>query len=95
MSSLRDAEEELHDWDVYLERLQLRAAATGGNDRQEAEDKISELRGRRNLLNQRLGEVSSAHTELRESRQRVQAARDDLERRAALVQAWFDQRGEA
>jgi hypothetical protein len=93
MSSVRNTEEELHDWDVYLERLQLRAAAAGGA-RDEAEAMIGELRGRRNLLNQRLGEVISAHTAWQESRQRVQAARDELEQNAALIQAWFDQRGE-
>jgi hypothetical protein len=82
---------ELRNWDMYLERLQVRAAGRAGSAREQAEARISELRGRRNALSQRLGEVHSA-TE--EGWTRVQAARDDLERSAAEVQAWFEQRRE-
>jgi hypothetical protein len=82
---------ELRNWDMYLERLQVRAAARAGSARERAEAKISQLRGQRNALSQRLGEVHSA-TE--EGWTRVQAARDDLERSAAEVQAWFEQRRE-
>jgi hypothetical protein len=80
---------ELRNWDIYLERLQVRAAGRAGGAREQAEARISELRGRRNALSQRLGELHSA-TE--EGSTRVQAARDDLERSAAEVQAWFEQR---
>jgi len=82
---------ELCNWDMYLERLQVRAAVRAGSAREQAEAKISQLRGQRNELSQRLGGVHSA-TE--EGWTRVQAARDDLERSAAEVQAWFEQRRE-
>jgi chromosome segregation ATPase len=78
---------ELCNWDMYLERLQVRAAGRAGA-REQAEARISELRGRRNALSQRLGELHSA-TE--EGWTRVRAARHDLERSAAEVQAWFEQ----
>ena len=82
---------ELRNWDMYLERLQVRAAVRAGSAREQAEAKISQLRGQRNELSQRLGEVHSA-TE--EGWTRVQAARDDLERSAAEVQVGFEQRRE-
>jgi hypothetical protein len=82
---------ELRNWDIYLERLQVRAAGRAGGARAQAEARISELRGQRNVLSQCLGELHSA-TE--EGWTRVQAARDDLERSAAEVQAWFEQRRE-
>ena len=82
---------ELRNWEKYLERLQVRAAARAGTAREQAEAKISQLRGQRNELSQRLGEVASA-TE--EGRTRVQEARDDLERIAGEVQTWFEQRSE-
>ena len=82
---------ELRNWEMYLERLQVRAAARAGTAREQAEAKISQLRGQRNELSQRLGEVASA-TE--EGRTRVQEARDDLERIAGEVQTWFEQRSE-
>ncbi|MGZ4286083.1 MAG: sll1863 family stress response protein [Solirubrobacteraceae bacterium] len=82
---------ELRNWDMYLERMQVRAAGRAGSAREQAEARISELRGRRNALSQRLGELHSA-TE--EGWTHVEAARDDLERSAAEVQAWFEQRRE-
>ena len=82
---------ELRNWDMYLERLQVRAAGRAGSAREQAEARISELRGRRNALSQCLGEVHSV-TEVGWTR--VQAARHDLERNAAEVQAWFEQRRE-
>ena len=82
---------ELRNWDMYLERLQVRAAVRAGSAREQAEAKISQLRGQRNELSERLGEVHSATEELWT---RVQTARDDLERSAAEVQAWFEQRRE-
>ena len=90
-TSLETVATELRNWDMYLERLQVRAAGRAGSAREQAEARISELRGRRNALSQRLGELHSA-TE--EGWTRVQAARDDLERSAAEVQAWFEQRRE-
>jgi hypothetical protein len=52
---------------------------------------VTRLRGRRNALSQRLGEVGSASAEMwHERRERVQAAREELERSAAETRAWFD-----
>ena len=82
---------ELRNWDMYLERLQVRAAGRAGGAREQAEARISELRGRRNALSQCLGELHSATAE---GWTRVRAARADLERSAAEVQAWFEQRRE-
>ena len=82
---------ELRNWDMYLERLQVRAAGRAGGAREQAEARISELRGRRNVLSQCLGELHSATAE---GWTRVRAARADLERSAAEVQAWFEQRRE-
>jgi Amino acid kinase family len=52
-------EAELLRWDVYLERLQVKAATTAGNTREQAEAAISELRRHWNALGERLGEVRS------------------------------------
>jgi hypothetical protein len=82
---------ELHDWDVHIERLQLRAATTAGSGRQQAEAAISELRRRRNVLGERIGDVRSASgEEWRGSRKRVRAARDELERGVAETEAGLD-----
>jgi hypothetical protein len=87
---------ELHDWDVCLERLQLRAATTAGSSRQGAEAAIRVLRRRRNTLSARIGDVRSASGEAwRESRTRVRAARDALERGVAEMQARLDGEGTA
>ena len=81
---------ELRDWDLQLERLQVRAAAAG-SFREQAETMISELRRRRNVLSQRLGEGRSASKEERLERgPRVQAAHAELERGFAEMHAWFD-----
>jgi hypothetical protein len=52
-------EAELLRWDVYLERLQVKAATTAGSTREQVEAAISELRRHRNALGERLGEVRS------------------------------------
>jgi hypothetical protein len=52
-------EAELLRWDVYLERLQVKAATAAGSTREQAEAAISELRRHRNALGERLGEVRS------------------------------------
>jgi hypothetical protein len=59
--ALGDAvEEELGALDLYLKRLQARAAINGGGARVEAEDAIRELRARRNVFERRLDEVRAA-----------------------------------
>jgi hypothetical protein len=84
---------ELHAWDVYLERRQLEAAMTEGPERERAEAAISELRRCRIVVRERVGEVRSASDEApRDVRNRVQAARDELEGRAAeLEAAWTEE----
>jgi hypothetical protein len=84
---------ELHSWDVYLERLQLKVATMAGRAREQAEQAIRELRRYRNTLDARVGEVPSASTESwRVVRERVQAARDELESQAADVEAGLGHR---
>ncbi len=81
-------EAELHTWDAYLERLQVKAAMTAGSAREQAEAAISELRSHRNALGERLGSMRSASAEAgSERRMAVEAAREELERRAAAVAA--------
>lgn len=85
---------ELHDWDVYIERLQLTAATMGGDAREHAEALIRELRRRRNGMAERIGDARSASGEAwRESRSRVQAARDELERGVTQAEARLDGEG--
>ncbi len=81
-------EAELHTWDAYLERLQVKAAMTAGSAREQAEAAVSELRRHRNALAERLGEMRSSCAEAgSEPRLAVEAAREELERRAAAVAA--------
>jgi chromosome segregation ATPase len=81
---------ELHDWDVCLERLQLRAATAAGSGRRRAEAAIRELRRRRNALGESIADVRSAGEAWRERRGRIRAARDALERGVAETQARLD-----
>lgn len=79
---------ELDNWDVYLERLQLKAARTAGRSREQAEGAIAEIRRRRIALGARLGEARSASGEAwHEAREQLQVARNELERRAAEAEA--------
>ncbi len=87
--------EELHGWDVYLERLQVKAATAAGNGREPAEDAIRELRRHRNALGARLAEVTSTSGEAwREVREHVRAARGELESRGAEVEAGLSEGGD-
>ena len=87
-------EAELHLWDAYLERLQVKAATAGGA-RAQAEAAITELRHHRNSLTERLRALRSASAGARsEGRASVQAARAELGRRAAEVAAVLERRGE-
>jgi hypothetical protein len=82
------AREELHGWDVYLERLQVKAASAPGNSREPAEDAIRELRLHRNAVDARLAEANSTSGEgWREVREHVRAARGELESQAGEVEA--------
>jgi hypothetical protein len=76
-------QDELHDWDAYLERLQIRAAALGPRGREQAEAAIRDLRRRRALAAERLGDFrASSDATWSQHKERVLAALDDLERKA-------------
>jgi hypothetical protein len=86
-------EAELHDWDTYLERLQVKAAtnANDGSAREQAEAAIRELRRHRNAVAERLAEVRGAPGQTwRERKQRLAAAREELERKVNEVSATLD-----
>jgi chromosome segregation ATPase len=82
-------EAELHSWDAYIERLQVKAAMAG-RAREQAEAAISELRRHRNSLGERLRALRSESTGAwSEGRASVDAARAELGRRAAEIAAGF------
>jgi hypothetical protein len=85
---------ELHDWDVYIERLQLMAGMTGGAAREQAEPLIGELRRRRNAFGEHIRDVRSASGEgWRERRKLVRAVRHELERCAARAETALERQG--
>jgi len=76
-------EDELRTWDAYLERLQAQTALRAASAREAAEDAIRDLRRRRNEVAARLAEVRAASDgSWEERKQRLAAARDDLQRKA-------------
>jgi hypothetical protein len=80
-------EAELYWWDAYLERLQVKAA-TAGSAREQAEAGISQLRRSRNSLGERLCALRLASAGAwNEARASVDAALDELKRRAAQLAA--------
>jgi hypothetical protein len=83
-------ENELHSWDIYFERLQAQTAMRAASAREQSEAAISDLRRRRNTLAEQLADARAASGEAWDERkQRVGAARDDLERKANEVSANF------
>jgi hypothetical protein len=79
---------ELHRWDAYVERLQMKAAARTGEARELAEADISDLRERRIAIGERLAQVWASSGEAwREQKARVVAAREELERKADELSA--------
>ena len=83
-------ENELHSWDTYFERLQAQTAMRAASAREQSETAISDLRRRRNILAEQLADGRTASGEAwDEQKQRIAAARDDLERRADEVSARF------
>lgn len=84
--------EELDTWDVYLERLQVKVATTAGDRRDQAEGAIRQLRRHRNTLGAGMAEVASTSGKWYEVREHVKATRDELESRAAEVEATLAER---
>jgi hypothetical protein len=81
---------ELHKWDAYFERLQAQTALRAASTREKSEAGISDLRRRRNKVAERLADVRAASGEAwEEQKQRLGAARDELERKADELSATF------
>jgi serine phosphatase RsbU (regulator of sigma subunit) len=81
-------ESELSGWDTYLERLQTTVATTAQKAREQAETAISELRRRRISVDERLTQArEAAGSNWKEQRERVAAARDELEQKADELSA--------
>ncbi len=77
-------EAELHSWDTYLERLQTSVAARAWKAREQAEAAIGDVRSRRIAVGERLAQVrDSAGDGSQDARERITAARDELEEKAA------------
>jgi chromosome segregation ATPase len=81
-------EDELRSWDTYLERLQATTAAKGRHRRERVEAAIAEIRARRIAVDDALAQAREhVNGAWHEQRNRVSAARDDLERKADELSA--------
>ena len=81
-------EDELRSWDTYLERLQATTAAKGRDRRERVEAAIAEIRARRIAVDDALAQAQEhVNGAWHEQRNRVSAARDDLERKADQLSA--------
>lgn len=81
-------EAELESWDIYLERLQTTVATRAWHAREQAEEAIGSVRGRRVAVDERLAQARDAAGDAwQEQRERVSAARDELEKKADELSA--------
>jgi hypothetical protein len=79
-------EAELHDWDVFLERMQAKAAHKKGAARSILEESIADFRRRRCAASEGLAGVrASTGEQWRDARKRVLASLDELKRRVDTV----------
>jgi hypothetical protein len=78
-------EAELRSWDIYLERLQTGVAARAWKARAQAEAAIGDVRNRRIEIDERLAQAGEETSE--EARERITAARDELEQTADELSA--------
>jgi hypothetical protein len=81
-------EGELRCWDNYLERLQTSVAAKAWKAREQAEAAIGDVRTRRLAIDERLAQARATTGDAtgdawQEQRNRVTAAREELEQKAA------------
>jgi uncharacterized membrane protein HdeD (DUF308 family) len=77
----------LGNWDIYLERMQARAATTRDRDRASLEEAIAAIRRYRTAAAERLAEVRAARDDgWHDAGTRALAALDDIERRANAAQ---------
>jgi hypothetical protein len=75
---------ELRSWDTYLERLQTSVAVKAWKAREQAEAAIGEVRSRRIAVGERLAQAPhSAGAPSLNTRKRITAARNELDKRAA------------
>jgi hypothetical protein len=81
-------EAELESWDTYLERLQTTVATRAWHAREQAEAAIGDVRSRRVAVDERLAQARDAAGDApHEQRERVSAARDELEQKADELSA--------
>jgi hypothetical protein len=81
-------EDELESWDTYLERLQANVAARTAHARKQAEASIGDVRGSRIAVHERLAEArNTAANGWQNQKERVSAARDELEQKADELSA--------
>jgi len=81
-------ESELESWDTYLERLQTTVATRAWHTREQAETAIADVRSLRIAVGERLAQAGDAAVNGREEqRERVGAARDELEQKADELSA--------
>ena len=81
-------EAELRVWDAYLERLQTSVAEKAWKAREQAEAAIGDVRSRRIAVDERLVQARNAAGDAcEEQRDRVTAARDELEQKADELSA--------
>jgi hypothetical protein len=81
-------EAELESWDTYLERLQTTVATRAWHARELAEAAIGEVRSSRVAVDERLAQARDAAGDgWQAQRERVSAARDELEQKADELSA--------
>ena len=84
-------EAELDTWDTYLERLQTSVAANAWKARAQAETAIAEVRTHRIAVDEHLGHARDRTDDAwQEQRQRVTAARDELEQKVDQLSTKFN-----
>jgi chromosome segregation ATPase len=81
-------EAELESWDTYLERLQTIVATRAWHAREQAETAIGDVRSRRIAVGEHLAQARDAADDgWQEHRERVSAARDELQEKADELSA--------
>jgi hypothetical protein len=84
-------EAELDTWDTYLERLQTSVAAKAWKARAQAETAIAEVRTRRIAVDEHLAHARDRTDDAwQEQRERVTAARDELEQKVDQLSTKFN-----
>jgi hypothetical protein len=79
---------ELESWDTHLERLQTTVATRAWHTREQAETAIADVRNLRIAVGERLAQAGDAAANgWQEQRERVGAARDELEHKADELSA--------